>query len=122
MPWRYRIDKELGTVFSEGYGVFTEADLKGHQDALLADSDFDPAYRQLYDLSEVTRLAVSSAFINSFARRAVFSAASKRAIVAPEDVVFGSARSFEAWHDSLPSEVRVFRGSVEARRWLDLDP
>lgn len=122
MPWHYRIDKELGTVFSEGYGVLTEADLKGHQDALLADTDFDPAYRQLYDFSEVTRLAVSTAFINSLARRAVFSTDSKRAFVAPSDVVFGSARAFEAWHGGLPSEVRVFRDSAEARRWLDLDP
>jgi hypothetical protein len=40
------------------------------------------------------------------------------AIVAPQDEVFWSARTYEALRSGSPEKVRVFRDRVEAEGWL----
>jgi hypothetical protein len=53
------------------------------------------------------------------ARNRIFGETSRTAIVAPEDVAFGSSRAFQAY--SASHVVMVFRDLEEARRWLDLE-
>lgn len=119
MPYSYRIDKDLKIVFSKAFGVFTEDDIRGHSEDLLNDPEFDRTYNQFVDFSEVTKLEVSLALVRSKAMSRLFSETSKRAAVAPQDVVYGSVRVFEGYSSS--DMVKVFRDVDEARRWLNLD-
>ena len=120
MPWSYRIDKELKIVFSKGIGIATDDDIRGHREALLNDPDFDSTYNQLVDFSEVTKFELSLATMEAIAKSKFFSETSMRAIVAPQDLAFASARVFEAYYPS-DDKVMVFRELDEARRWLNLD-
>jgi hypothetical protein len=119
MPVEYRVDKDLRTVFSRGFGVLTDADLRGHREDLRGDPNLDRTYKQLFDLSEVSRFEVSLETLKDIAESAFWSEASRRVFVAPQDVVFGSVRFFQA-HD-VAETVMVVRDADEARRWLDLD-
>ena len=119
MPWSYRIDNKLKTVFSNGTGVATDDDIRGHSEALQNDPEFDRTYNQLIDLSGVTNFELSLATIQAVAWNRIFGETSRRAIVAPQDVAFGSARVFQA--HNAPDTVMVFRDMDKARRWLDLN-
>ena len=119
MPWSYRIDKELKTVFSKVTGAATYDDVRDHREALLNDSEFDHTYNQLVDFSEITKFELSLSTMEAIAKSKLFSETSMRAIVAPQDLAFASARVFEAYYPS--DTVMVFRELDEARRWLDLD-
>lgn len=122
MPWNMRIDKGLRTVICDAHGTVTEADLNDHQAALIADPNFDPAYNQLFSFLQTTKLDVSVSFIRGFASRRVFSANSKRAIVVPDEYIFGNARMFASLNGRSTDRIKVFRDMSEARLWLDLDP
>jgi hypothetical protein len=117
-----RIDKGLRTVISDEHGTVTEADLNDHQAALIADPNFDSAYNQLFSFLQTTKLDVSVSFIRGFASRRVFSANSKRAIVVPDEYIFGNARMFASLNGRSTDRIKVFRDMSEARLWLDLDP
>jgi len=121
MPARYRIDMEQRTIFSTGSGILTQDDLQGHRNRLRDDPDLDPSYDHLYNFSGATELKLSMEFVRSFARQRVRSEKAKIAVVAPNDVFFGSARVYQVWHDTMPGEVNVFRSVDEVRRWLNLD-
>ena len=121
MPCDYRIDRTRRVVLARGYGPVTETDLTGNRERLSADPDFDPALNLLYDLTEATGVGASPVFPQSFAARSIFADASKRAVVAGDDSVFGVARAFLAWGAESSANIRVFRNIDEARRWLALD-
>jgi hypothetical protein len=119
MPIEYRVDKEQKTVFSRGFGVLTDDDFRGHRADLQNDPEVDESYKQLFDLSEVTRFEAALETLREIAQSAYWSEASKRVFVAPQDVVFGSARFFQAY--DVAETVMVVRDLKEARRWLELD-
>jgi hypothetical protein len=56
----YRIDKKRRLVLSTGSGVFTMADALAHQEKLLHDPDFAPDFCQLWDLSLVIEVQLTS--------------------------------------------------------------
>ena len=120
MTTSYRIDKSLGMIFSSASGVLTDDDLRGHQRAVLADPDFDPHFSQIWDFQGVEDVEVSSETLRLLAESKSYSAESKRAVVAPRDVLYGMARMFQMLHEEAPEAFRVFRTSDEARAWLGL--
>jgi hypothetical protein len=120
VPATYRIDRSLKTIFSAGTGVVTDADLRDHQRTVLADPEFDPRFDQIWDLQQVEDVDVSNEALRSLAESRSYSSESKRAIVAPRDVVYGMARMFEMLHEEAPETFRVFRTDREARAWLGL--
>ncbi|HEX6038565.1 hypothetical protein [Longimicrobium sp.] len=122
MPAAYRIDPERAIVLSRAWGTLGDADITAHYTALAADPAFDPAYRQLVDLREVTAVDLSAAHIAEIAKRAVFRPGARRAYVAPTDVAFGVARMLEAYAESIGGDVEVFRDLPSAERWLDQAP
>jgi hypothetical protein len=60
MPLRYAIDKRLRLIVTLGEGSVTFEEVRGHQDRLLSDPDFDGAFNQLIDVTAATQLDVSS--------------------------------------------------------------
>ena len=119
MPVRYVIDKERRLVITTGEGRVSIGEMKGHQNRLLGDPDFDPSFNQLNDFTTATDVQLSGEEISAFARRDVFSPASRRAIVVSKTLHFGIARQFEMYHGER-SIVRVFYDREEALKWLDI--
>ncbi len=125
MPADYQIDKTQGLVLSRASGVMLREDLIGHGERLRADPDFKPHYRQLWDFTELTKSELSYAELSVMAKINVFAPTSRRAILAPVDVVFGMARMFQTLRESEgETGIRVFRKRSEALRWLEtgVDP
>jgi len=123
MPARYDIDKGLRLIVTTGEGILTFADIKAHQEGLLADRDFDPGFNQLIDLTTVTELSLSIEEAKTIARRSVLSATSRRAVIANEKSVYGMFRLMQAYHEGIKSASRIgiFYERNEALRWLDIE-
>jgi hypothetical protein len=120
MPAEYQIDQAQGLVLSRAWGVLQREHLIGHGERLRADPDFKPHYRQLWDLTEITKSELSYTELTAMAKISVFAPASRRAMLAPVDVVFGMARMFQMLKESEgETGIRVFRKRSEALRWLE---
>ena len=122
MPATYCIDPSIPMIFSQAYGVVTEAEILDHRRRLSDDPEFHPSFSQLIDLQDVTKVALSMAEMRIVANYTnIFSEESRRAMVAREDAVFGMARMYQMLRDEGPEEIMVFREMPEARRWLGLN-
>ena len=122
MPASYTIDIERKAIFSTATGTLTDADLRDHQRHVLRDPDFDPGLRQLWDLREVSATEVSTETLRDLAASTSYAPETKRAVVAPRDVIYGLARMFQTLHEHAGEDFRVFRSADEAREWLGLQP
>ena len=121
MPATYTIDADLQLVTSLLVGPVTEAEIYEHNQRLRTDPSFDPAYRQLADMSAVSEVLVSTGLIVDTARDQFFNPGVPRAFVASGDAVFGMARMFAAHAEGLGQTIKVFRQRKEAEQWLGLD-
>ena len=120
MKVRYSIDKQRRLILSTAEGLITVADIRDHQDRLLADPDFDPSFDQLIDTTPMTRFDVSADEARVLALRRVFSSESRRAFVATEPHIFGLGRMMEIYREGLEyADVRVFYSMYEALEWLE---
>jgi hypothetical protein len=121
----YRIDTLRGIVFTVCQGNITAEDLGDIAQRLRADPAFNPDYRLLLDLTEVTEISVSFEMLQRFAsdqKGDPFSGRSRRAVVAPDNLTFGVSRMYEALRENRDhGEFRVFRAAPEARKWLGLE-
>jgi hypothetical protein len=115
----YKIDKERHLVMSTGAGVLTLPDLLAHQEKLLADPDFSPDFSQLWDLTHVTDVELTSKDVHRLAQRSIFSPDSRRALLANTDHVFGMGRMFEILRENFGERgIRVFRNLDDALEWV----
>jgi len=121
MPAEYKINKFSGVVFSSAHGTLIENEAYSHQDKLRNDPAFDPTFSQLADFTKVTQVDLSTNAIHHLAERNPFGLGSKRAFVAPMDLLYGLARMFQILTDDHPDELTVFRDIQEARKYLSLD-
>jgi hypothetical protein len=119
MTVRYSIDRQRRLILSTAEGCVTLDDLKDHQERLLADPRFDPSFDQLIDATGITKLDISADQVRTFASRRIFSAASRRAIVAAEPHIFGVGRMMEIYHeDAARTAAAVFYSMDDALKWL----
>ncbi|MDA3963485.1 MAG: hypothetical protein PF961_22090 [Planctomycetota bacterium] len=123
MPVDYHIDKELSTVFSKARDALNDSDVLEHQQLITNDPAFTPDLNQLFDLTEVTKVELTSNGTRLLASRDPFGAGAKRAfVVAPGAMeVFGMMRMFQIMTDEHDDELRVqFNHIGKARLWLGL--
>lgn len=104
-------------------GVVTEPALLSAYERLLSDPGYDPTMSDLVDLRAVERLEVGSEclrmLVDMFARPGA-TTATRLAIVAPVDYVFGMARMYELLSSDTPEQIHVFRDLDAAERWLGI--
>ena len=120
MNVRSSIDKQrrLITTTAEGRVMFD--DVRGHQDRLLADPDFDPSFDQLIDGTAATKFEISADEARTLAERRILSPGSRRPFVATEPHIFGLARMMEIYREGREyAEVHVFYSMDEALTWLE---
>jgi hypothetical protein len=119
MPFFYKIDKERKLVMSTGSGVFTLADALAHQEKLRNDSDFDPSFSQLMDLTHVTKLELVAEDVRRLAQASIFAHDSRRAILVTNETAFGLARMFEILRSSFGERgIQAFRNLDDALDWV----
>jgi hypothetical protein len=114
------IDPARRLVITRVWGAATEEEIFEHGQRLRSDPQFDPSYRQLADMSEVTEVRVSSSALETMSRGQLFTPGTQRAFVASSDAVFGMLRKYELHAESLGQRVCVFRDRKAAEDWLGL--
>jgi hypothetical protein len=120
MRVRYSIDKQRRLILTTAEGALTFDDIKGHQDLLLADPDFDASFDQLIDATNALRFGISADEARILAERRIVTPESRRAFVATEPHIFGLARMMEIYREGREyAEVHVFYSMDEALKWLE---
>lgn len=122
MPVRSTIHKEHRLVITIEEGRVTFANMQANQDRLLNDPDFAPDFNQLSDASLATDTDLTAGNVPLLYSRRVFSATSRRAVVAPTDFAYGMARMLQTYVDlsETAHPVEVFRDRGSALRWLGI--
>jgi hypothetical protein len=116
----YSIDKQRRLIRTAAEGLVKFDDVRGHQDRLLADPDFDTSFDQLIDATAVTKFEISADEARILANRSILSSKSRRAFVATKPHIFGLGRMMEAYRDGRDyADVEVFYSMDEALKWLE---
>ncbi len=123
MPLTYKIFKDAMLVVTTGSGTVTFGESRAHQDALLADPNFDPSFNQLLNLTGVERFALSVEEARGVAIYPLFAPQSKRALAAWDPAIYGMMRLIEAHHSmsSSASRIQPFYDLPSALQWLGLE-
>ena len=121
MPCDYELDLERRRVLCRAWGVVTYDDAMATRRKFLSDPDFSPDFDQIYDGSEVTRLAISASETGLLAMDPVFSEKSRRAMVAPRRDTYDFGRMFKLYRgiNAHKDQLQLFRTREEAEAWLD---
>jgi hypothetical protein len=121
MPAEYLINRNLGVVFSQAWGVLTDADLLEHQRRLGQDQRFEPSLNQIFNFEDVTDVEVTPMGIRTLAERTLFGEGARRAFVVHPGALkmFGLMRMFEALTSEHPDKLRVqFDHVQKALQWI----
>ena len=121
MPADYLINRNLGVVFSQAWGVLTDSDLLDHQRRLAQDERFQPDLNQIFSFEDVTVVEVTPAGIQTLAERTLFGVGSRRAFVVQPGAMkmFGLMRMFEMLTAEHPDKLRVqFDHLSTALQWI----
>ncbi|HJQ52227.1 MAG TPA: hypothetical protein VJ825_00155 [Gemmatimonadaceae bacterium] len=98
----------------------TDQEVREHNHDLRTDPRFDSSFRELVDMTAVTKLLITTHLIYETALDQFFEPGTRRAIVASSDVVFGMARMFALRAESAGQLVEVFRAPARAEAWLGI--
>ena len=97
-------------------------DIRGHQDRLLANPDFEASFDQLIDTTPATKFDISADEVRILAQRRIVSPKSRRAFVATMPHIYGLGRMMEVYHEDLEyADIQVFYSMDEALKWLGRD-
>jgi hypothetical protein len=102
------------------WGEVTNDEVDQFNERLRSDPLFDPTYRQLADMSDVTLNLVSADNVQETARDQYFAPGTRRALLVSDDTTFGLCRMYATYAESLGQVVSVFRERKEAEKWLGL--
>jgi hypothetical protein len=120
LPAEYQIDVERKLVTSRAWGALTDDDVREHYQTLRADPLFDPTYRQLVDMSGITKDLVDPSTKQHASQNQIFLPGVRRAWVASQDYTFGMARMYAVAAESQGQNIGVFRARSDAEEWLGL--
>jgi len=117
MPYRMIVSLDHRIVFSRVEGAVGLPEIEAFREELGKHPDFDESFDQLADLTRA-RSAPSYEELRRIAQRDPFSAASRRAIIVPDDVHFGTYRAYDSLLGDDRATVRPFRTLEEACEWI----
>jgi hypothetical protein len=119
MGMTFTIDHENRMVRSRAWGVLRIDEIEEFYSRLAADPTFDPTYRSLGDMRDVSEIAVTSTQLAASAALPVFEVSARRALVASRDAVYGMLRAFASFTERMGATIRIFRDLESAEAWLD---
>ena len=123
MTYDYHFDERYPLVYINVKG---KDSFSGHIERInrvTSDSKWAPGHNVLIDFTGTTEFEVSNRELEGVAAaqesRNVVIGDGKLAVVAPEDIIFGLTRMWEALVETRTSmEIHVFRNREDAVRWL----
>lgn len=128
MPIEYHIDHEHRVIIAKGIGAFTGEDMFRYQQEAWSQPGV-AGYNELVDMTDVTEIVDPN--VDEIRRIVELSASTdppeghaRMAIAAPNKLMFGLGRMYEAYRELQPRStkaVRVFKTVREAREFLGLD-
>jgi hypothetical protein len=122
MPINFLIDVEHRVVFTVAIDVFSIADAIDHMNRLRADARYSPFFNQLADFRDVTDVQLSGLDVRTFAKEAIFSTGSRRALVIATPVAYGLARMFATLRELAgEAHISIVRTMPEAADWVRVD-
>jgi hypothetical protein len=122
MPARYTIDTQQRLIWSSYDGALTDDVLLGHDERLREDPSFDPGYSHLADFTAAGDVSVTPDGLRKLAQLSPFAPTIRRAIVAPQAVVYGLARMFQVFNPRATAQNhRIFATVPEASAWLGVE-
>ena len=101
--------------------LLTIADALAHQKRLLGAPDFDPSFNQLFDVTNVTDVELTSEDIRMLAQTTVFSPDARRAILVKNDLQFGLSRMVGVFRE-LKGEKEFASSAISKKRLNGLLP
>jgi hypothetical protein len=120
MPVTYSLDPKRRLVLNVGTGVLTDADMCETQARMIADPAFNRDYSQLFDLTGVTEVKLTTNYLREMARATAFAPGVRRALVVKQDLLFGLSRMYQAFLGEGGEGFQVFRTRAEADAWVAL--
>jgi len=121
MPASYSIDPERRLITTRVWDTVTNDEVDRHNEALRSDPLFNPTYRQLADMSDVTLNMVTADNVQETAHDQYFAPGTRRALLVSNDATFGLCRMYATYAESVGQLVNVFRERKAAEAWLGLD-
>ena len=118
MPLTYTVDRGLKIVIARGEGVLSEEDLRTSWERMQSDPAFNPSFAQLFDLSDVTAVAVSVPAMARIAGSSTAGPAARRAFVGINDVQYECAQRFATLSEPHHRAVHAFRDRAIAEAWV----
>ena len=122
MPYEDVIDHEKRLVRTRIWGSVTFTEALDHHEKLRERSDFDPTFNQLIDATELVDAHIDSSQAQLLGTRPLFSAGSKRVLVATSAVTFGVGRMVQAFREMAGTKenLLVVSDRKTALRWLEI--
>ena len=128
MPIEYTIDHDRRVIIAKGKGAFTSEDMFRYQQEAWSQPGV-AGYNELVDMTDVTEIVDPS--VEDIRRLVEVSASmdppdghARFAIAAPNKLMFGLGRMYEAYRELQPQSmkvVRVFKTVREAMDFLGLE-
>ena len=121
MGLKHTIDRDRRTVFVTLTGEMDISEIADIGRQLRADPDFDDAFQLLLDLQDLTPPNFFYTDLQRIAHESdPFTSRSRRALVAPEGLMFALARMYQLMQGD--ENIRVFHTRGEGLVWLGLEP
>ena len=114
----YTIYPELRLIIIKWAGVLTMEDIISARELLRDSPDFDPNFRALDDLRDVSDIEVSPNQIRGLAPGSIFKAGVRHALVVSSDFQYGMSRIYQVFGESSGRQFQVFRDFEAAKAWL----
>ncbi len=125
MPIKYVINALPNTTRFYCSGNLSNEDILESLMHFVSNPYYNPAYDELWDLTAVESTTVSQEGLRRVAdferTERPLGGANRRAVVAPSDLLFGLARMYEMIAEDVSIDIRVFRDTGPACRWLGFD-
>ena len=119
MPASYEIDTQKKLVVLTAWGICDAEDVRQFRKHLSNDRNFDPSFSELADFTRVTNVKFTPDEVRMLAEVSPFSAHSRRALVAEDQLIFGLSKMFSILRSLRgDDDLRVFRSRREAMAWL----
>ena len=124
MPLQFSLEPDRPYFLTRFIDQVDDGQMFDYYGQLYSRPELTPVKAELVDLSEADLRQVSASALadlaemmeEEFQRLGVESV--KTAIYGPDDMPFGLSRIYQAWSESSPELVRVFRDKNEAIEWL----
>lgn len=119
MPVVLKIDPHRRVVYSAFYGRITDEELLGHGKTIAADPDFNRAFSDIVDFTDVTDPAITENAVATLAANpTLFSNSALHIVVAPAAVMFHLGTRFKELAQSSRPNFFVVQTRAEAYRLL----